>query len=205
MRLMAFAALSIVLSGALSGCLAGGGELEEVMNVEDPADDAHCQSLLIRPGELVYAQCRLALRKTYLNDYNARKAALQQRHGPMTGTLDTALRADAFCNYDESVKQVTSGLSDDVVAEIAYQKCDETRQELGAEFAAATGQPAEVLAEAERGMILGQNRDAVREAHVVIKGPPGSVLTSEAEVAARGALAPVAMPAEILPPATVPR
>ncbi len=205
MRLMASAALCLVLASALSGCLATGRELEEAMNVEDPADDAHCQSLLIRPGELVYAQCRLALRKTYLNDYNARKASIQQRYGPVTGAFDTALRADAFCNYDESVKQVTSGLSDEVVAEIAYQKCAETRDALGAEFAAATGQPAELLAEAERGTILGQNKDAVREAHVVIKGPPGSVLTSEAEVAARGALAPAPVPEVALPPATVPR
>lgn len=203
MRMMAFAAASLVLSGSLSGCLATGGEIEEAMNVEDPADDAHCQSLLIRPGELVYAQCRLALRKTYLNDYSTRKVAIEQRHGPVTGAFDTALRADAFCNYDESVKQVTSGLPDDVVAQTAYDKCAETRDELGAAFTAATGQPAEFLAEAERGMILGQNRAAVREAQVVIKGPPGSMLTSEAEVAARGALAPAPMPQEVLPPAPI--
>ncbi|MCE7029822.1 hypothetical protein [Jiella avicenniae] len=204
MRLMAFAAASLVLSAALSGCVSASGDIAEVMNPEDPADDAHCQSLLIRPGELVYAQCRLALRKTYLNDYNARKAVLAQRYGPVTGTLDAALRADAFCNYDESVKQVTSGLSDDVVASTAYQNCANTREELGAAFVAATGQPAEALVEAERGMVLDQNRAAIREAHVVIKGPPGSVLTTEAEVAERGGMAP-AVPAEILPPAPLSR
>ncbi|NDW07214.1 hypothetical protein [Jiella pacifica] len=204
MRLMAFAAASLVLSGALSGCLATGGDLDEVMNPEDPADDAHCQSLLIRPGELVYAQCRLALRKTYLNDYNARKALIAQRYGPVTGDLDIALRADAFCNYDESVKQVTSGLPDDVVAATAYQNCAKTREELGTAFTAATAQPAEVLLAAERDMVLDQNRAAVREAHVVIKGPPGSVLTTEAEVAERGGLSPAA-PVEILPPAPLSR
>ena len=204
MRLMAFAAVSLVLSGALSGCLATGGGLEEAMNPEDPADDAHCQSLLIRPGELVYAQCRLALRKTYLNDYNARKATLEQRYGAVTGSFDATLRADAFCNYDESVKQVTSGMTEDVVARTAYQNCTNTREELGAAFAAATGQPAELLIEAERGMILDQNRAAVREAHVVIKGPPGAVLTSEAEVAERGGLSPAA-PDELLPPAPIAR
>ncbi|WP_209593932.1 hypothetical protein [Jiella mangrovi] len=178
------------------------GGVEEAMDVEAPVDDAHCQSLLIRPGELVYAQCRLAMRKTYLNDYNARKTVIQRQYGPVNEAVDTALRGDAFCNYDESVKQVTSGLSDDVVAQNAYQTCANTRQELDAAFAAWTGQPAEVLAELERPMVLDQNRAAVAEARVVIKGPPGSVLVTESEVAVQNA--PGAMPpAEIVPQAPI--
>ncbi|MBO0903958.1 hypothetical protein [Jiella sonneratiae] len=201
MRMMAVAAVSILLAGGLAGCATSG--VEDAMDLEAPADDAHCQSLLIRPGELVYAQCRLALRKTYLNDYAARKAVIQQQYGPVSGELDIALRADAFCNYDESVKQVvTPGLSDDVVAETAYQNCANTRGELGAKFAEATGRPAELLAEAERPTVLGQNRKAIREARVVIKGPPGSTLVTESQVAIENA--PGAQAAgTVVPPAPV--
>ena len=199
MRMMAFAAISLALSASLAGCVTGGSGVDETLALEAPADDAHCQSLLMRPGEVVYAQCRLAMRKTYLNDYNVRKASIQQQYGQVSGPFDVALRADAFCNYDESVKQVNAGLTDDMAAESAYQTCSGTREELATAFASATGQPAMLLAEAERQTILDQNRNAVREARVVIKGPPGSVLVSESEVAVRNA--PGAAPGPgILPP-----
>lgn len=199
MRLMALAAILLPLSGTLSGCVTNDG-IDEALDLEAPVDDAHCQSLLMRPGELVYAQCRLAMRKTYLNDYNARKAVIQSQYGPVTGGFDVALRADAFCNYDESVKQVTLGLSDDVVAENAYQACATTREDLSARFAEATGQPGTILLDAERPTILQQNRAAIGEARVVIKGPPGSVLVSESEVAVQNAPGLLA-PAGVIPPA----
>ena len=199
MRMMALAAILLPLSGTLTGCVTNGG-VEEAMDLEAPVDDAHCKSLLMRPGELVYAQCRLAMRKTYLNDYNARKAVIQNQYGPVSGSFDVALRADAFCNYDESVKQVTLGLSDDVVAENAYQACATTREDLAARFMEATGQPGTLLLDAERPTILQQNRAAISEARVVIKGPPGSVLVSESEVAvqnAPGVLPPIGVVPEV--------
>ncbi|TFF21628.1 hypothetical protein E3C22_13100 [Jiella endophytica] len=196
---MALAGMLLVLTGALSGCVTG-SSIEDTIALEEPADDAHCQSLLMRPGELVYAQCRLAMRKTYLNDYNNRKAVIQKSYGPVTGHLDVTLRADAFCNYDETVKQVTAGLSDDAAAENAYQTCATTREELAAAFTDATGQPGAVLVEAERPTILAQNRQAIREARVVIKGPPGSVLVTESEVAIQNAPG-APPPAGLTPPA----
>ncbi|MBO0661126.1 hypothetical protein LQ948_00935 [Jiella sp. MQZ9-1] len=199
-RVMALVAMVFILAGSLSACVTGGG-MDDVMDPNAVSDDAHCQSLLIRPGELVYAQCRLALRKTYLNDYAARKAAIAERFGPVTQSFDGALRADAFCNYDESVKQVRDGLADDVVAQNAYQRCDTTRNELAEKFAAATGKPGETLIELERDMILEQNRAAVREARAVIDGPPGSAVTTEAAVAERGAGA-IAQP---IPPSAITR
>ncbi|MCQ0989421.1 hypothetical protein [Jiella marina] len=170
---MAVAAISV----ALSGCVTSGGGVEEVLDVNAPADDAHCRSLLMQPGDLVYAQCRLALRKTYLNAYNTRKAAIQKQHGPVTGAYDVALRADAFCNYDESVKLVQQGLPEEVIVEQAYQACFSTRTALAQEFASATGLPGEVLTNSERATILAQNREALREARQVINGPPGAAVS----------------------------
>ena len=154
----------------LAGCTTDAAKMEEAFKLSAPEDDAHCQSLLMRPGELVYAQCRLALRKTYLNNYAARKAVIEEKYGAISLPLDRALRNDAFCNYDESVKMLQQPTPEDAIAEAAYANCDATRGELSTAFATATGVPGDTLIALERPMILAQNIDAVREAREVING-----------------------------------
>ena len=140
-----------------------------------PQDDAHCRSLLIIPGELVYAQCRLALRKTYLNNYNARKIAIQQQYGVLDERLDQALRADAFCNYDEAVKASIEVQDELSLAEIAYASCGTTRERLQEEIVSATGVDGFAFTAAERPTVIDQNVAAIRESRAVIQGPPTNV------------------------------
>ncbi|MCB8837771.1 hypothetical protein [Aurantimonas sp. VKM B-3413] len=153
----------------LAGCTSD-AKIEEAFKLSAPEDDAHCQSLLMRPGELVYAQCRLALRKTYLNNFAERKAVIEEKYGSLPQSLDRALRNDAFCNYDESVKMLQQQSPEEVIAETAYDSCETTRTELASAFAAASGTPAETLIALERPMIISQNIEAVREARDVING-----------------------------------
>ncbi|MEX6505442.1 hypothetical protein [Jiella sp. M17.18] len=164
-----FSALAIAL--LLSGCATSDGGVDEAaFQMNASADDAHCQSLLMRPGDLVYAQCRLALRKTYLNDYAARKKVIEAKYGPIDHALDLALRNDAFCNYDQSTQMVLKQMSDQAVAEAAYGNCSDRRNELDAEFTKAKGVPGETLNAMERPMIIRQNIQAVQEAKDVING-----------------------------------
>ncbi|MEF2553533.1 hypothetical protein VQ042_19605 [Aurantimonas sp. A2-1-M11] len=145
------------------------------LDLSTAQDDAHCRSLLIIPGELVYAQCRLALRKTYLNNYNTRKTALQQQYGMLDERLDQALRADAFCNYDEAVKVSVDPQDETVLAEIAYASCATTRERLQEDIAATTGVDGFAFTAAERPTVIAQNVKAIRESRAVIEGPPTGV------------------------------
>lgn len=167
MRIAATLAVSLLLSG----CVTGGNDLEDALRLTEAEDDAHCRSLLIQPGELVYAQCRLAMRKTYLNNYNSRKALIQQQYGSVSGELDQALRADAFCNYDESVKEAVKPVAEDVAAAIAYGNCATTRDALLQAFQASTGADGTAFSFGEQPAIIQQNITAIREARLVINGP----------------------------------
>ncbi len=161
---------TIAILFTLSACVSGGDELD-VLRLTAPEDDAHCRSLLIQPGELVYAQCRLALRKTYLTDYAIRKAAIEQQFGPPSETLDQALRADAFCNYDESVKASVDLQDETAAAYLAYANCETTRQRLQDEINVLTGADGAAFAREEQARIIQQNIRAVRDAKAVINGP----------------------------------
>jgi hypothetical protein len=167
MRIAATLAVSLILSG----CVTGGNDLEDALRLTEAEDDAHCRSLLIQPGELVYAQCRLAMRKTYLNNYNSRKAQIQQQYGFVSTDLDQALRADAFCNYDESVKEAVKPVAEDVAAAVAYGNCAATRDLLLQAFQTATSADGVAFSFAEQPLIVQQNITAVREARLVISGP----------------------------------
>ncbi|HEY9057697.1 MAG TPA: hypothetical protein VIN77_11160 [Aurantimonas sp.] len=161
---------TVAILFTLSACVSGGDELD-ALRLTAPEDDAHCRSLLIQPGELVYAQCRLALRKTYLMDYGTRKAAIEQQFGPLSETLDQALRADAFCNYDESVKASIDSLDETAAAYLAYANCSTTQQRLQDEFALATGADGGAFLRQEQPAVIQQNINAIREAKAVINGP----------------------------------
>ncbi|KKN80557.1 hypothetical protein LCGC14_0328770 [marine sediment metagenome] len=161
---------TVAILFTLSACVSGGDELD-VLRLTAPEDDAHCRSLLIQPGELVYAQCRLALRKTYLTDYGTRKATIEQAYGPVSETLDQALRADAFCNYDESVKASVESQDETAAAYLAYANCETTRQRLQDEIMASTGADGAAFVQEEQPRIIQQNIRAVREAKAVINGP----------------------------------
>ena len=161
---------TVAILFTLSACVSGGDELD-VLRLTAPEDDAHCRSLLIQPGELVYAQCRLALRKTYLTDYGTRKATIEQAYGPVSETLDQALRADAFCNYDESVKASVESQDETAAAYLAYANCETTRQRLQDEITASTGADGAGFVVEEQPRIVQQNIRAVREAKAVINGP----------------------------------
>lgn len=172
MRIAATLAVSLILSGCVSG---GGNDLEDAFRLTEVEDDAHCRSLLIPPGELVYAQCRLAMRKTFLNNYNARKAQIAEQYGMVPSELDQALRADAFCNYDQSVKEAVQPVAEDVAAAIAYGNCATTRDLLLQAFQTATGADGTAFSFAEQPLIVQQNIAAIREARLVIDGPGGGV------------------------------
>ncbi len=156
----------------LSGCLSGGGVDIAALELTANQDDAHCQSLLMRPGSLVYVQCRLALRKTYLKDYAARKALIQQQYGPVVqGSFDQALRSDAFCNYDESVKASLEQPDENAAASVAYGSCGTTRSELEEAFASSIGGDAFAFTAQQQPIIIEQNVQAVREAMATVNGP----------------------------------
>ncbi len=161
---------TVAILFTLSACVGGGNELD-VLQLTAPEDDAHCRSLKIQPGVLVYVQCRLALRKTYLNDYEARKMPIEQQYGPLSEALDQALRADAFCNYDESIKASIDVLDETAAAYAAYANCTTTQQRLQEEFMVTTGADGVAFVASEQPVVIQQNIRAVREAKAVINGP----------------------------------
>ena len=173
MRTPALIATLVALSILpLSGCLSGGDADLEALQLTANDDDAHCQSLLMRPGSLVYVQCRLALRKTYLKDYAARKTLIQQQYGPVVqGPLDQALRSDAFCNYDESVKAALEQPDETVAASIAYGNCGTTRNALEDAFSPVVGGDIGAFTAQQQPIIIEQNVQAVREAKATVNGP----------------------------------
>ncbi len=173
MRTPVLLATLVALSALpLSGCLSGGDADLEALQLTANDDDAHCQSLLMRPGSLVYVQCRLALRKTYLRDYAARKALIQQQYGPVVqGIFDQALRSDAFCNYDESVKAALEQTDENVAANVAYGNCGTTRSALEDAFAQAVGGDPAAFTAQQQPVIIEQNIQAVREAKATVNGP----------------------------------
>nr|BAT27124.1 hypothetical protein [Aurantimonas coralicida] len=173
MRIPALAPVA-ALAVLLAGCVGDDMDMA-ALDLSAPQDDAHCRSLLIIPGELVYAQCRLALRKTYLNNYNARKIAIQQQYGMLDERLDQALRADAFCNYDEAVKASIEVQDEMSLAEIAYASCGTTRERLQEEIVTTTGVDGFAFTAAERPTVIDQNVAAIRESRAVIQGPPTNV------------------------------
>jgi hypothetical protein len=168
MRIAATLAASLLLSGCVTG---GGNDLEDALRLTEVEDDAHCRSLLIQPGELVYAQCRLAMRKTFLNNYSSRRAQIMQQYGSVPADLDQALRADAFCNYDESVKEAVQPVAEDIAAAAAYERCASTRELLLQAFQSATAADGVAFSFAEQPLIIQQNITAIREARLVINGP----------------------------------
>lgn len=156
----------------LSGCLSGGGADLAALQLTANEDDAHCKSLLMRPGSLVYVQCRLALRKTFLKDYAARRALIQQQYGPVVeGTFDQTLRSDAFCNYDESVNASLEQADENTAAIVAYGKCATTRSALEEAFASAAGGDPAAFTAQQQSIIIEQNIEAVREARATVNGP----------------------------------
>ena len=173
MRTPALLATLVALSTVpIAGCLSGGDADLEALQLTANQDDAHCQSLLMRPGSLVYAQCRLALRKTYLKDYAARKALIQQQYGPVVqDNFDQALRSDAFCNYDESVKAALEQADENAAAALAYDNCGTTRGELEQAFASAVGGDTFAFTSQQQPVIIQQNVEAVREAKIAVNGP----------------------------------
>lgn len=161
---------TVAILFTLSACVSGDNELD-ALQLTAPEDDAHCRSLLMQPGQLVYAECRLALRKTYLTDYGTRKAAMEQKFGLLSEALDQALRADAFCNYDESIKASLDLEDETAAAYLAYAKCTTTQQRLRDELTVATGADGAAYVREEQPEIVERNIHTVRQAKAVINGP----------------------------------
>ena len=166
---MRIAAILMLLL-TLSGCV-GGGSPFAGLNATAVQDDAHCQSLLMHPGSLVYAQCRLALRRTYLDDYATRKVALEKQYGPVSDRVNTALRNDAFCNYDESVKAAMDAGDEVAAAHRAYTACDSTRQQLADALAAEHGEDGNYFVGSEQHAVIDENIATVEAARAVVNGP----------------------------------
>lgn len=164
--------VSIMSIGLLAGCVSDSGEA--VDNVFDPVayqEDAHCKSLLLKPGELVYAQCRLAMSQTYLKNYNARKNVIEAEMGaPISENFEQALRADAFCNYDEAMKVAPNAFDETVAANLAYANCDTTRAAIEQEIA-ALGRDPTMFTQAEQPTVLKHNVQTIRDTMAVINGP----------------------------------
>ncbi|MCK5931721.1 MAG: hypothetical protein KAG89_06075 [Fulvimarina manganoxydans] len=168
MRIPALALCSIMLAGCVSD---DGDVVTEALNVTAYEDDAHCKSLLLRPGELVYAQCRLAMEQTYLKNYNTRKAAIEAETGaPISESFERALRTDAFCNYDESMKVAPNAFDEAVAANLAYANCEQTRSALEQEIA-ALGRDPMTFTLGEQPTVLKHNLETIRETKSVINGP----------------------------------
>lgn len=171
MRIAAITALCL----ALAGCVPSDGP-QALMSVDDGYDDdAHCKSLLMKPGDLVYVQCRLAMRKTYLQSYASRKATIARAaaptHGQVPEDVDRSLRNDAFCNYDESVKLSIQPDAEDILAVGAYDKCSATREQLQQDISAWTGADSVTFTQGERAIVIAQNVEAIREGRAVARGP----------------------------------
>ncbi|MEN3793342.1 hypothetical protein [Fulvimarina sp. MAC3] len=164
--------VSVMAIGFLSGCVSDSGEA--IDNVFDPVayqEDAHCKSLLLKPGELVYAQCRLAMSQTYLKNYNARKRTIEAEMGTsISQPFEQALRADAFCNYDEAMKVAPNAFDESVAANLAYANCDSTRAAVEQEVAALGRDPA-TFTMAEQPTVLKHNVQTIRDTKAVINGP----------------------------------
>lgn len=158
---------------ALSSCMSDNGDdlAAAALQIAANKDHAHCTSLLMRPGDLVYAQCRLALRKTYLNNYADRKTQLQAQAGVLPNELDMALRNDAFCNYDESVKAAMTAVDENAAAYSAYAACETSRQQLQTAIFEQAGLDGIQYTQIEQPMVIQQNIEAVRETKAVVNGP----------------------------------
>lgn len=164
--------ISILSAGLMAGCASGGDEsIAEAISPTAYQEDAHCKSLLLKPGELVYAQCRLAMTQTYLKNYNSRRAAIEREMGTtISPQFEQALRADAFCNYDESMKVAPNAFDKNVAANLAYANCDSTRAALEQEIT-ALGRDAQQFTMAERQVVLRHNLETIDDTMAVINGP----------------------------------
>ncbi|MDY8110572.1 hypothetical protein U0C82_15625 [Fulvimarina sp. 2208YS6-2-32] len=164
--------ISILSAGLVAGCASGGDEpLVDAISPTAYQEDAHCKSLLLKPGELVYAQCRLAMSQTYLKNYNSRRSAIEREMGTtISAEFEQALRADAFCNYDESMKVAPNAFDKNVAANLAYANCTSTREAIEQEIA-ALGRDPSTFTLAEQPVVLRHNLQTIDDTMAVINGP----------------------------------
>ncbi|RFC66149.1 hypothetical protein DYI37_01370 [Fulvimarina endophytica] len=165
------ALVPVLAASLLAGCMADGNEsIAEAISPTAYQEDAHCKSLLLKPGELVYAQCRLAMSQIYLKNYNARKSAIEAELGqPISSTFEQALRADAFCNYDESMKVAPNSFDDAVAANLAYANCEQTRAAIEQEIR-ALGRDPMTFTMAEQPTVMRHNLQTIQDTKDVING-----------------------------------
>ncbi|EAU40579.1 hypothetical protein FP2506_05101 [Fulvimarina pelagi HTCC2506] len=164
--------VSVLSVGLLAGCVGDdGGSVVKAIDLNAYQEDAHCKSLLLQPGELVYAQCRLAMSQTYLKNYNARRAVIEAEMGTtISEGFEQALRADAFCNYDEAMKVAPNAFDEAVAANLAYANCDTTRAAIEQEVS-ALGRDPMTFTMAEQPTVLKHNLQTIRDTKAVINGP----------------------------------
>lgn len=130
----------------------------------NPEHDAHCRSLLMAPGSLVYVQCRLAMSQTQRRAETAARALLTQNLGFVSPEADSALRDDIFCNYNESSKLSVEQVTPADGALTAYGRCATTRNRLQRQIRSDQPMQAEAAIMAYDQSVIVTNEATITEA-----------------------------------------
>lgn len=125
MRVLAVVAVCAGLSGCVSETLSMG--VDESVAVEH---DAHCQSLRMGPGTLVYIQCRLALLETLHKRYDPIERNAEALGGTPPDAVRFALRDDNFCNFNKSAELSLEPGDAASLAVAAYDSCADNQERL---------------------------------------------------------------------------
>lgn len=161
--------VAVAVCAALSGCVNDGLSLEalEAQMRTDIEHDAHCRSLLMVPGTLVYVQCRLALRQTAQTAYERRSQRMLSVGGALPPDVDIAIRDDAVCNLNKSAENSLEPGDAEQLAAVAYEECAESRERLRQAVLAWQPIDGERLLEDSRADAVAANEATILEARAL--------------------------------------
>lgn len=130
----------------------------------NPEHDAHCRSLMMAPGSLVYVQCRLAMSQTQRKAEQQVRALFTQDLGFVSPELELAMRDDVFCNFNESSKLSVQAGTPAESAFAAYNLCPTTRARVEREIRSTHPMQAENTIAAYNRVAVATNEATIAEA-----------------------------------------